>query len=308
LLWSERKNVRHGTRWLCATSVALVAMWFLGGLALFLTAYSRNPNSRIPPSVLLVVSCALLTPLLKAASGRVRATALGKTAVRAAGPIRDEAIAEWPDLLRLATRLRTQASEIGVTSLADPSIELAKFVASNSEAVLADSQTVQDYARGMRRAIEKDLQLFDKAASVHRRNSELLKKVSAAMLAARRPSLLDMLDELIQRHEQSPDALRQGAWDKYFEEADQIKVDLEDLMHHTQHGSGNGNEEASRNRDHAAATDPHTVLGVSRGASPEQIKAVYQRLANIWHPDKGLVHDDARFKEIDAAYRKICGR
>ena len=32
--------------------------------------------------------------------------------------------------------------------------------------------------------------------------------------------------------------------------------------------------------------DPHDDLGVRRGASDEEIKAAYRRLAQIHHPDK----------------------
>ena len=50
--------------------------------------------------------------------------------------------------------------------------------------------------------------------------------------------------------------------------------------------------------------DPYSVLGLRRGASPEEIKATYRRLARELHPDRRP--DDARaeekFKHIGAAY------
>lgn len=62
----------------------------------------------------------------------------------------------------------------------------------------------------------------------------------------------------------------------------------------------------------AGKPDPYEVLGVSRNATPEEIKKAYRRLAGQYHPDKfhHLAQDfrvlaDRRFKEIQAAYDEI---
>lgn len=308
LLWNERKDQWRGTLWIDRRSIAVVTMWFLGGLALYMNASGLDPASPIPQGVLFVVSAALLVPLLMAASGRISATAVGPIADRAREPIRVEAISEWQPLLNLAAGLRALAGKIGVTRSPDPSVELAKFVAANQEAVLSNSKSVEDFASGMRRALESELKLFEKATSVHARNAQLLKQVTGATRAARRPSLLDMLDDLIQRHEQVPNAISNGAWERFFDEADEIKSDLEDLLHHVQQVAGQDNADALQAPHASSSTSPYAVLGLPPGASRDQIEAIYRRLVNIYHPDKGLVKEDGRFKEIDAAYRQLCGR
>src|SRR5438094_8241122 len=53
--------------------------------------------------------------------------------------------------------------------------------------------------------------------------------------------------------------------------------------------------------------DHYEVLGVGRGATPEEIKAAFRKLAQQHHPDKNPndPHAGVRFKEINAAYQVL---
>lgn len=50
--------------------------------------------------------------------------------------------------------------------------------------------------------------------------------------------------------------------------------------------------------------DPYTVIGVARGASQDDIRKAYRKLAKEFHPDRNQGNEKAseRFKEISAAY------
>ena len=51
------------------------------------------------------------------------------------------------------------------------------------------------------------------------------------------------------------------------------------------------------------SADPFAVLGVTPGASGEEVAAAYRRLAKRWHPDRARGQDAARrMAEINAAY------
>jgi len=49
--------------------------------------------------------------------------------------------------------------------------------------------------------------------------------------------------------------------------------------------------------------DYYKTLGIGRGASEDDVKRAYRKLASIHHPDKG--GDTAKFQEIQAAYEAI---
>jgi len=49
--------------------------------------------------------------------------------------------------------------------------------------------------------------------------------------------------------------------------------------------------------------DHYSTLGVSKAATPEEIKKAYRKLASQHHPDKG--GDTAKFQEIEEAYRVL---
>lgn len=53
-------------------------------------------------------------------------------------------------------------------------------------------------------------------------------------------------------------------------------------------------------------TDPHTILGVPRDATPDQVRAAYRRLARELHPDVSDRQDAAdRFAALNEAYERL---
>lgn len=54
-------------------------------------------------------------------------------------------------------------------------------------------------------------------------------------------------------------------------------------------------------------TSPYKVLGVREGASKDECKKAYRRLAKQYHPDlnPGNVEAEARFKEVNEAWEAI---
>ena len=75
---------------------------------------------------------------------------------------------------------------------------------------------------------------------------------------------------------------------------------------------GKGSHSNSDARESFTRRNPYKILGIEKGASPEDIKRAYRELAGKYHPDK-LEHlgdefkklAEKRFKEIQQAYQEL---
>ena len=57
-------------------------------------------------------------------------------------------------------------------------------------------------------------------------------------------------------------------------------------------------------------TDQYEVLGVSRGASDDEIKKAYRKLSRTYHPDANInnpnkAEAEEKFKQVQQAYKQI---
>ena len=60
-----------------------------------------------------------------------------------------------------------------------------------------------------------------------------------------------------------------------------------------------------RGYNHTQMSDHYGVLGISRSASPAEVKHAYRELARRYHPDTAREPDEDRFAEVHAAYETL---
>ena len=78
------------------------------------------------------------------------------------------------------------------------------------------------------------------------------------------------------------------------------------------HNTGTHTSEEGPPRNNRGSQDPYTILGLQPGATEQEIKQAYRRLAAKYHPDK-VAHlgdefktlAEERFKKIQQAYEQL---
>lgn len=121
---------------------------------------------------------------------------------------------------------------------------------------------------------------------------------------------LDMVWRALQSLEQ---LVAQDQWEALAQHLDGAADELQQLRNNIHHigqddAAAHSGEEADAPGPDSGAdgtANPYAVLGVKPDLSPQQLKDVYRKLAQIYHPDKGLVSDPARFQAIQQAWQAI---
>ncbi|MFO7803293.1 MAG: J domain-containing protein [Desulfovermiculus sp.] len=154
--------------------------------------------------------------------------------------------------------------------------------------IAAEIEKAQRDRVNLRKAGER----FDEVMQLHH-------KVSRTVFATGSPSMVNAIDEIYEQiHQAKQICLPQREWATFDEAMTVYTQDLKQLEEQAL------NLTAGEASDYNAV-DPYEILGVTSDMTLDEIKKVYRELSNIYHPDKGKVRDDRRFKEIGNAWSLI---
>lgn len=149
---------------------------------------------------------------------------------------------------------------------------------------------------------------FATALSTHQRLMEQCDSVAKSVSATGSVSLLRQLDSIYEglNSQQLHGMFVSGDWEE-LQDVFQLMVD--DLARIQGIGAGcrTGGDTAPDRNSLSEEEQAYVTLGVPPGASDEDIRAAYRLLSRMWHPDKGVVKDDSRMKDINEAYDRLRG-
>lgn len=224
----------------------------------------------------------------------------GAAQAQEAATLRHE-VSGWHGLIDQSRRAGRALEAMGASLQLDADTELRAFVDAHQEAVIDDVHVID---REIERRTVDALQFANRAHDCSQRwlaVQGLLQRVGHELLATNSPAMFGVLDALLTTHADAAGYVVKrdfGAFDRMM---DEIATDANNLLFHATHA---GDEDTSQapGDDHS---DPYVVLGVERQMTLEAIKEVAKRLLQIYHPDRGLVRDDTRFKQIQGAWSAV---
>ena len=208
-------------------------------------------------------------------------------------------------LQSLESRIHSLAGDMGVTFPISIDQDVHVFCCRHKMEILAHPENLDVYISERSRYAQADLSHLYEAREVHakafRVYDETVREVTKA-------GSIPFVRELEQIYAglTSPDLQSLVAGRKWTDFLDVVQAIIEDLnrlcgvavTYQKEGRRGDGREDETLTEEQRA----YRILGVPAGVSPEQIKKQYQSLAQLWHPDKGMVRDDQRMKEINWAY------
>lgn len=209
------------------------------------------------------------------------------------------------DLLSMESSIHSLAGDIGVGFPMRAGQEIQDFVDYNKVEILCDPEKLNEYVSGRINEAQADLSELEKAREVY---VKALEVYDQAVHGVTKTGSIPLIKELEQNYAglTSPDLkslIPERKWTDFVEVLDAIIGDLNRLsglaIKYQEQGRQGGAPKDETLTDEERA---YRILGVPASASQEQIKRVYQSLAQLWHPDKGMVQDDRRMKEINWAY------
>lgn len=178
---------------------------------------------------------------------------------------------------------------------------IQNYINTHKIKVLTNPSCLQTVIADEIEKIKQERDYLRKAINCLNEIMKLYKEVNRVVLEADSQSLITAIDETYESiYQAKVTAIPQREWALFEKAIEVYRQELKQL------------EEKARRylegdtTDYADSTNnPYTVLGVTPDMSKEEIKKVYRKLAQIYHPDKGIVSEDERFKKVSEAYKRI---
>ncbi len=204
--------------------------------------------------------------------------------------------------------INSLATSWGISFPVEYSADLHKYIEENKKELLSNfgylnikiSRSLMD-AEEDRKRFEESYRHFMHVISFHDMASKEM-VLSGSIL------LIKQMEEITRglHSENIKKIVEKKKWEDFHKILDMMVENIRDLNKLAQkyHAGGqDSNDEVTTgemNEDRA-----YMILGLDASATPGQIKRVYRKLAEIYHPDKQIINNDNRFKMITSAYTTL---
>jgi hypothetical protein len=201
----------------------------------------------------------------------------------------------------LLNHYRTARGSLQLPSTSKHEALLRQRLAIHSRDLASGKMSTEEFVKPCIDELRRDSEFVDGASNQLSEMNELYESAVTAANQTGNRAVFFMLDKLLVAIDASHALIAQEKWSAFRQCADAIKNQLRLLIGNARSLNSDGTG-VSDQRDKG---DPYTVLGIRRDLSNDEVRRVYQKLANIYHPDKGKALDHRRFQEIQMAWQKI---
>ena len=205
----------------------------------------------------------------------------------------------------LESQIHSLAGDIGVNFPICVDHDLHNYACRHKMEILADPEVLTACISERSRRAQGDLSHLHKAEEVYAKAFEVYDEVVHEVAKAGSIPLIRELEQIYAGLTSADlkSLIPERKWGDFAEVVNAIIGELNHLSGLTIKYRKEGSRDAVPEQESLTEEQrAYGILGVPASASCEQIKRVYQSLAQLWHPDKGMVRDDRRMKEINWAY------
>jgi hypothetical protein len=187
------------------------------------------------------------------------------------------------------------------------SAEIESFINTYGTQLLKNSAPLERFVVGLSRQAEQDITELEKTRDLNAAAISLYNDACHQAIRADSQTHIEVLNTI---HKSLTDKelkalLTQRRWNDYYDVVNSIIANLKWVKESAINYQTPGEEEqySEEPQDETEEERAYRILGASPTASNEQIKALYKKLAKIFHPDSGEITTDVgRFREIKEAY------
>ena len=183
----------------------------------------------------------------------------------------------------------------------DYNSSIRNYVESHKAELLIDTTSLDRLINSETVRANEDLSNLKKAAKAFDEAMQLYSRTASEVNRTGNKAFFHLLHQLLEGLEGLKSFLPRREWKKFHDGIDFAMSEL----HHLYENAGSYEHTSEPELGEPILSDPFRILGVTQQMGNTQIRKIYLDLCNIYHPDKGKVPDDTKFKEIQNAYEQI---